>query len=168
MLCLLTFMIYSRMLYKPFHILQTDQTLQNYIDMLSHLVVFLLHDKNNYFIPFPTFISTLIHDIQHLSSLTQLSPSVIQNNFDQYALKIVDLLIGIWTYIWDPSLGNLIGDPTMCFLALLIWQPLDTKFNSNISNKSLSKILSGNYKKTQQEVPTVLLPYLYYYMWSML
>jgi len=29
-------------------------------------------------------------------------------------------------------------------------------------SKSLSRILSGNYKRTQQGVPNVLLPYLYY------
>ena len=45
--------------------------------MLSHLVAFLLHDKDDYFISFLTSISTLIHDIQHLSPLTQLFPSVI-------------------------------------------------------------------------------------------
>jgi len=75
--CSLNFMIYSEISHKPFHVLQTNQALQNYIDMLSYPVAFLLYDKNDYFIPFLASISTLIHDIQHLSPLTQLSPSVI-------------------------------------------------------------------------------------------
>jgi len=32
---------------------------------------------------------------------------------------------------------------------------------SNTMSKSLSRISSGNYKKTQQRVPNILLPYLY-------
>ena len=36
-----------------------------------------------------------------------------------------------------------------------------TTTNSNTSNKSLSRILSGDYKRTQQGVFTGLLPYLY-------
>ena len=44
---------------------------------------------------------------------------------------------------------------------LLLWQPLVTKTNSNTSNKSLSRISSGNHKRTRQGVSTKLLPYLY-------
>ena len=33
--------------------------------------------------------------------------------------------------------------------------------NSNTKNKSLNRILSGNYKRTRQEVSAGLLPYLY-------
>ena len=43
----------------------------------------------------------------------------------------------------------------------MLWQPLVTKTNSNISNKSLNRISSGDHKKTQQEVSTVLESYLY-------
>ena len=46
-------------------------------------------------------------------------------------------------------------------IPLLLWQPLDTKSNSNISNKFLSKISSGDYKRTRQGVSAELLPYLY-------
>jgi len=31
---------------------------------------------------------------------------------------------------------------------LMLWQPLVTKINSNTSNKSLSRILSRDYKRT--------------------
>ena len=50
-----------------------------------------------------------------------------------------------------------------CHLNLypLLWQPLNTRSNSNTSNKSLSRISSGDYKRTQQEVSAGLLPYLY-------
>ena len=43
----------------------------------------------------------------------------------------------------------------------VLWQPLVTTTNSNTSNKSLSRISSGNHKRTQQGVPAILLPYLY-------
>jgi len=43
----------------------------------------------------------------------------------------------------------------------LLWQPVITKTNSSMTSKSLSRISSGNYKRTQQEVPTVFLCYLY-------
>ena len=44
----------------------------------------------------------------------------------------------------------------------LLWQLLITMTNSSITSKSLSRISSRNYKRTQQEVSDVLLPYLYY------
>jgi len=43
----------------------------------------------------------------------------------------------------------------------VLWQPLVTITNSNTSNKSLSRISSGDYKRTQQGVSAGLLPYLY-------
>jgi len=43
----------------------------------------------------------------------------------------------------------------------MLWQPLVTMTNSNTNNKSLSRISSGDYKRIQQGVPTILLPYLY-------
>ena len=43
----------------------------------------------------------------------------------------------------------------------VLWQPLITKTNSNITSKSLNRILSRNHKRTQQGVPDVLLSYLY-------
>jgi len=46
-------------------------------------------------------------------------------------------------------------------LSGLLWQPLVTKTNSNISNKSFNRISSGNHKRTQQGVSAELLPYLY-------
>ena len=43
----------------------------------------------------------------------------------------------------------------------MLWQPLIIKTNSNITSKSLSRISSGNHKRTRQEVSNILLPYLY-------
>jgi len=43
----------------------------------------------------------------------------------------------------------------------MLWQPLVTMTNSNKSNKSLSRISSGDYKRTQQGVSAKLLLYLY-------
>ena len=40
----------------------------------------------------------------------------------------------------------------------MLWQPLVTMTNSNTNNKSLSKISSGNYKRTEQGVFAKLLP----------
>ena len=43
----------------------------------------------------------------------------------------------------------------------MLWQPLVIKTNSNTSNKSLSRISSGDHKRTQQRVSAGLLSYLY-------
>ena len=43
----------------------------------------------------------------------------------------------------------------------MLWQLLITKTNSSMMSKSLSWISSGNYKRTQQEVPITFLYYLY-------
>jgi len=44
---------------------------------------------------------------------------------------------------------------------ILLWQPLVTTTNSNISNKPLSRISSRDHKRTQQGVSVGLLSYLY-------
>ena len=67
--------------------------------MLSCLVAFLLCEKGSYYIPFSVHIATLIPEIQQLSPPTQLPLPVIWDNIDEYALKIKDLLIAIWTHI---------------------------------------------------------------------
>ena len=46
-------------------------------------------------------------------------------------------------------------------ILIMLQQPLVTMTNSNIINKSLSRILSGDHKRTQQGVSARLLPYLY-------
>jgi len=43
----------------------------------------------------------------------------------------------------------------------VLWQPLVTMTNNNTSNKSLSRISIGDYKRTWQEVSAGLPPYLY-------
>ena len=50
------------------------------------------------------------------------------------------------------------------YISALLWQLLVTMTNNHTSNKSLSRILSRDYKRTRQEVPAVLLSYIYYYM----
>ena len=49
----------------------------------------------------------------------------------------------------------------MKFVISVLWQLLITKTNNNTMSKSLSKISSQNHKRTQQEIPNVLLFYLY-------
>jgi len=44
---------------------------------------------------------------------------------------------------------------------VMLWQPLVTKTNKNTNNKSLSRISSGDYKRTQQGISAGLLSYLY-------
>ena len=43
----------------------------------------------------------------------------------------------------------------------MLWQLLITKTNSNTTSKSLSRISSGDYKRTWQGVLTIFLYYLY-------
>ena len=50
------------------------------------------------------------------------------------------------------------------YMSALLWQLLVTMTNNHTSNKSLSRILSRDYKRTRQEVSAVLLSYIYYYM----
>ena len=82
----------------------------------------------------------------------------------------------IWLDIWDiqsrSKTKNLIN---RCFniesyittiqganMNPVLWQPLIIKTNNSMTSKSISRISSRNYKRTQQEVPNVLLLYLYY------
>jgi len=43
----------------------------------------------------------------------------------------------------------------------MLWQPLNTKSNNYTSSKSLSRISSGNHKRTWQGVSAILESYLY-------
>ena len=49
----------------------------------------------------------------------------------------------------------------LCTFSIMLWQPLVTTTNSDTINKSLSRVSSGDYKRTQQEVSAELLSYLY-------
>ena len=49
----------------------------------------------------------------------------------------------------------------LCTFSIMLWQPLVTTTNSDTINKSLSRVSSGDYKRTRQEVSAELLFYLY-------
>ena len=49
----------------------------------------------------------------------------------------------------------------LCTFSIMLWQPLVTTTNSDTINKSLSRVSSRDYKRTQQEVSAELLSYLY-------
>ncbi|KAF5345091.1 hypothetical protein D9756_011150 [Leucocoprinus leucothites] len=104
--------------HKPFHELQTDDALQDYANELTRLVAFLLRNKGKYILPLPDAITTLINEIRELCPIRPLPPPTPKSTFDDYTLKIVELLISIWTRTWEPVPSNTIGDPTMCYLAL--------------------------------------------------
>ena len=63
---------------------------------------------------------------------------------------------------WWIVLARIFWPEQTCKIEVVLWQPLITKTNSSITSKSLSRVSSGNHKRTWQEVPNVLLPYLYY------
>jgi len=50
---------------------------------------------------------------------TQLPPPTLKFAQCEYILKLVDILMSVWTQIWDPSEDNSLGDPSICFVALM-------------------------------------------------
>jgi len=87
--------------------------------------------------------------------------AMILEGIDIWVHLVITLAVDIFKHMraWFVLLG---------FKVRMLWQPLVTKTNSNTSNKSLNRILSGDYKRTWQGVSAELLLYIYYYIWSVL
>ncbi|KAF5344300.1 hypothetical protein D9756_011600 [Leucocoprinus leucothites] len=102
----------------PFRKLQTSGSLSNYANILSRLVSFLIRPKGDYVLPLPDHIQELAENIGKMKPRSGIDPASPDADFVQYAKLIVNLLISVWTRLWDPSNENSIGDPTMCFVAL--------------------------------------------------
>ena len=68
--------------------------------------------------PLPVYLSDLITEFKELKPPTRCPPALLDDAWYLYVRKAIDILIYIWTRVWDPSPENTIGDPTMCFLAL--------------------------------------------------
>ncbi|KAF5348175.1 hypothetical protein D9756_010738 [Leucocoprinus leucothites] len=72
----------------------------------------------DYVLPLPDHIQELAENIGKMKPRSGIDPASPDADFVQYAKLIVNLLISVWTRLWDPSNENSIGDPTMCFVAL--------------------------------------------------
>jgi len=83
-------------------------------------VAFLLRDKGDYTLTLPPDITILIDEFKAIPPPSQLSPLAMTRRWDAYSLKVIEILMSVWTRTWDPYHGNNnnIWDPTMCFVAL--------------------------------------------------
>jgi len=63
----------------------------------------------------------LITEFKEILSPSQLSPLAMTHRWDAYSLKLIKILILVWTRTWDPCYGNStnIWDPTMYFITLI-------------------------------------------------
>jgi len=82
------------------------------------LTAFLFHEKRNYILPLPVDIVEEITLFRNIPSPLQFPPPYFQHGYNDYAIKLSKLLIFMWTCVWDPYMGNSIGDPTICFIVL--------------------------------------------------
>ncbi|KXN90727.1 Isoleucine--tRNA ligase, cytoplasmic [Leucoagaricus sp. SymC.cos] len=104
--------------HKLFQKLQTSDSTDNYIAILTKLVAFFLREKKTYLLPLPNEIEDRIRHLRGMKLQYPIEESSPSLDFDDYVERIVDLLMSIWTCQWDPSYDNDIGDPTLCFVAL--------------------------------------------------
>jgi len=63
----------------------------------------------------------LITEFKEIPPPSQLSSLAMMHRWDAYSLKLIEILISVWTRTWDPCYGNStnIWDPTMCFITLV-------------------------------------------------
>jgi len=57
-------------------------------------------------------------ELTQTEPLHSAPPLILEDVLHIYTLKLVKILMFVWTRIWDPLVKNNIGDPTMCFLVL--------------------------------------------------
>ncbi|KAJ3552759.1 hypothetical protein NP233_g12801 [Leucocoprinus birnbaumii] len=104
--------------HRPFAGLETDEALSDYKRELARFVAFLLREKGEYLLPLPADIQRLIDKAQNAEPLVTMPPPSPDVPFDEYTKTIIELLVSIWTRVWEPVPANPIGDPTICFVAL--------------------------------------------------
>ncbi|KAJ3562154.1 hypothetical protein NP233_g9754 [Leucocoprinus birnbaumii] len=104
--------------HRPFAGLETDEALSDYKRELVKFVAFLLREKDEYELPLPDSIRALIQRVQAAKPLESMPSPSPEAKFDGYSQAIIDLLVAVWTRVWDPSPANSIGDPTLCFVAM--------------------------------------------------
>ena len=115
-----TYQYCSGISHELFHHLQILAAQQNYGQVLIHFVAFLLREKGNYWVTLLPDVTNLITKFKEIPPPSQLSPLAIMRRWDAYSLKLIEILISVWTRSWDPchSDSTNIWDPTMCFITL--------------------------------------------------
>ncbi|KAJ3564789.1 hypothetical protein NP233_g8061 [Leucocoprinus birnbaumii] len=107
-----------------FRRLQTADSISDYTRVLIRLVAFLLRPKGAYCLPFPPDIDEQIESIRKMKRVNSVQNPSSNWDFSSYISAIANLLIMIWTRVWDTKAGkNSIGDPTLCFVALSSIEP---------------------------------------------
>jgi hypothetical protein len=93
----------------PFHQHQQDDTYDDYRVPILGLLAMLLRKKSNY---------TLTVEAEMPNLLENLSKALTTGKVEVIAKHIFALLIAIWTIKWPSTIGRLLVDPTICYLAL--------------------------------------------------
>jgi len=78
----------------------------------------LLRDKGDYPLLLPPDVDALIEAFAQTPPPSQLPPPLFENGGNLYCIRLVEILTKIWTRTWEPTLGNFMTDPTMCFVTL--------------------------------------------------
>ncbi|KAJ3565617.1 hypothetical protein NP233_g7519 [Leucocoprinus birnbaumii] len=98
--------------------LQTKSSWKEYTNELVNFVAFLLRDKGSYKLPLPDNISVLVEKVRNTTATDEWPTPSPDSKFDSYTAGVFDLLLAVWTRRWVPHWANIIGDPTICFVAL--------------------------------------------------
>lgn len=103
--------MFYRISNQPFQKLQEQSTRNQYEGTMVRLLAMLLRPSENYQLDLPEKIKTAINKVQEAVTAEPL-------DLQQAAKLAGDLLFRIWARVWKKTDTNIIGDPTICFLAL--------------------------------------------------
>lgn len=98
---------------QPFQKLQEQSTRNQYEGTMVRLLAMLLRPSENYQLNLPDKIKTAIENVRITLAAEPADPL-------QTEKLAGDLLFRIWTRVWKKTDTNTIGDPTICFLALVM------------------------------------------------
>jgi len=88
------------------------------MQILVCFVAFLLCDKRDYLLLLPPDVDAMIKVFAQTPPPSQLLPPIFENGRNLYCIKLMEIPGKIWIQTWEPTLGNFMTDPTMCFVTL--------------------------------------------------
>jgi hypothetical protein len=93
----------------PFQAHQEAKTLPNYLVPLVGLLAMQLRPKENYPVDLPADVTSQLKDLQQ---------TLLQQNNQAIASKVLDVLLALWTRPWPKSEDGMLMDPTIQYIAL--------------------------------------------------
>src|SRR6266478_9281903 len=93
----------------PFHHHQQDATNDNYQTHLLRLLAMLLRPTESYKLSLTAQVKKLLKNLERALSVGETKKT---------ALCAHRLLMAMWTTKWLPAIGDVLDDPTICYLAL--------------------------------------------------